>query len=353
MQKAIQNGNLPSKALIDCCTAIATRLGVENNSQNIAIEACPEEPILAERISKGVIQWSGIVGSFPPYFPKKAAIAVRTLHEIQKEGHDFGLLPLDPHQASALQTIFKNSMVLVKGASGTGKTHLLVHLLSNALSNGKRCLVVSENVGALRQIYNQLEQLGLLKYSFLLQDEFADKSVLINLLRTLANTNMPMPAYQESAYRIALDKSKRLKTKLDERYRQLRQNVFGPNNWTETVGLFLRSNRAEGKELLASHLNTTDFKFNYEEFQTLQEGIRISQPLYLKINTLRHPLCNLNDDLFKKQTASHGFNFIDQQTQTFLSKAQNYTTVTSPKRTPMPMRWQNDTRANMASTRML
>ncbi len=322
LQKAIQNGKITSKALIDCCTAIATRLGVDNNSQNITIEACPEKQILAERISKGVIQWSGIIGAFPTYFPKKTEALLPTLHEIQKEGHDFGLLSLDPHQASALQAIFKNSMVLVKGNSGTGKTHLLVHLLSNALSNGKRCLVVSENVGALRQIYNQLEQLGLLKYSFLLQDEFADKSVLLNLLLTLANTNTPTPAYQESAYRIALDKSKRLKTKLDESYRQLRQDVFGPNNWTETVGLFLRSNRAEGKELLASHLNTIDFKFNYEEFQILQEGIRISQPLYLKINTLRHPLHNLNEAIFVKQTQVDGFNFIDQQTQTFLSKAQ-------------------------------
>lgn len=322
LTKAIQNSRITPQALVSCCNEIAEKLGVENSNQSIAIEPCPNGDALEKLITQGTIQWSGVAGIFQPYFSETAKTATTTLSKGPKDGHDFGLLPLDAHQASAFQAISNHPAVLVKGASGTGKTHLLLHLLTNALSNSKRCLVVSENMGALRQVYNQLEQLGLLKYSFLLQDGGTDKSVLINLLRTIANAEAAQPAFDEPAYRIALDKSNRLKTKLDEQYQHLRRKVFGPHNWTETVGLFLRSNRVEGKELLASHLNTQDFNFTYDEFQALQEGIRISQPLYQKINTLRHPLSNLYEGVFTKQTQTDGLHFVTSQTQAFLSKAE-------------------------------
>lgn len=322
LTKAIQNSRITAQSLVSCCDEIAEKLGFENDDNKLALAPCPAGEMLKKQIAQGAIQWSGVAGIFQPYFSETTQNKPITLSEVSKNGHDFGLLALDPFQASALKSILNNSAALIKGASGTGKTHLLLHVLSNALSNGKRCLVVSENMGALRQIYNQLEILGLLKYSFLLQDGVADKAVIINLLRTIANSEAPPPVFDEPAYRVGLDKCKRLKTKLDEQYQQLRRKVFGPYNWTETVGLFLRSNRVEGKELLASHLNTQDFNFTYEEFQTLQEGIRISQPLYQKINTLRHPLSNLYEGVFTKQSLTDGLHFITFQNQAFLAKAE-------------------------------
>lgn len=323
LAKVIATGKATPEALVNSCTAIAAMLGVENMSQNIALAAAPVATALEKAFEQGIIHWSGVIGFFPPQIAPVEFSPNATIKDAEiQQKHPFGLLPLDPYQASALQHIFDNPKVLVKGAAGTGKTHLLVHLLTNALSNGKRCLVVAENVGALRQIQTRLEALGLLPYSFLLQEGNADKSVLINTLRAIANAEVPASNFDEAAFRVALDKAKRLKIKLDENYNNLRQDIFGPYNWTETVGLFLRSNRLEGKELLASHLHTNDFDFKYDEYLQLHEGIRLSQPLYQKINTLRHPLSNLHADIFIKQSQSVGYQFVTQHIHAFLEKAQ-------------------------------
>jgi hypothetical protein len=324
LNKVFKNGKINPEALVACCTEIAGMLGIENTSQHIALAECPTGAGLEKTWEQGAIQWSGILGCFPP-LPARLEVALpapESNDQGSSQKHEFGLLPLDPYQASALQAIFREQRVWVRGAAGTGKTHLLVHLLTNALSNGKRCLVVAENMGALRQVQKRLEQLGLLAYSFLLQDGVTEKPALLNALRNLASINTPTPNFDEAGFRVALDKYQRLKTKLDDNYQNLRQAIFGPYNWTETVGLFLRSNRVEGKELLTSHLHTQDFKFLYEEFAQLQEGIRYSQSFYRKINTLRHPLSNLHEAIFLQQSQTEGLHFVSQHLQTFLEKSQ-------------------------------
>ncbi len=324
LKKVVEDNQVSVEELVSSCTEIAGMLGIESTTQNIALSEYPTTAVLEQIFAQGAIEWSGVLGFFPPVFlPDKTSWEISEATDIEiPQKHDLGLLPLDPDQASALQAIFKEPKVLVKGASGSGKTHLLVHLLTNAISNGNRCLVVAENVGALQQVQKRLEQIGLLPYSFLLQDGIAEKPLLLNQLRTVANTEAIAPPFDESAFRVALDKCQRLKSKLDENYSNLRRPIFGPYNWTETVGLFLRSNRVEGKELLASHLHTQDFEFSYDEYLQLREGIRISQPLYQKINTLRHPLSNLYGAIFIKKSQTEGFQFVSQQLHTFLEKAQ-------------------------------
>lgn len=322
LSKAVQKGKITPKALVECCNEIAANLGVENNSQSIAITECPTAEELTDLAGRGAIQWSGVVGLFPPQIPAVAmAEAWNLSEETRYKGHDFGLLPLDPHQATAFQTIWGEKTTVVEGNAGTGKTHLLVHLLTNALSNGHRCLVVSENLGALHQVQNRLAQLGLTQFNFLFQDSITDKPVLLDFLRTIANADLAPAIYDKNNYRAWLDKSTRLKTKLDENYRAVRREVFGPLHWTGTVGQFLRSNRMEGKELLSSQLNPQDFEFTYDEYLNLQQSIETSFPLYSKINTLKHPLSNLHPEIFTTQSKEASLDYMTKQLNAFLDKA--------------------------------
>lgn len=322
LSNAVRQRKITPKALVECCNEIAANLGVENNSQSIAITECPMAEELADLTGRGAIQWSGVVGLFPPQIPATTMAEDWNLcEETRHKGHEFGLLPLDPHQATAFQTILSEKTTVVEGNAGTGKTHLLVHLLTNALSNGHRCLVVSENLGALHQVQNRLAQLGLTQFSFLFQDSMTDKPVLLDFLRTIANADLAPATYDETNYRAWLDKSTRLKTKLDEIYQAVRREIFGPLHWTGTVGQFLRSNRIEGKELLSSQLNPQDFEFTYDEYLNLQESIEISFPLYSKINTLKHPLSNLHPEIFTKQSKEASLDYITKQLNAFLDKA--------------------------------
>lgn len=322
LSKAVRQGKITPKALVECCNEIAAHLGVENDSQSITITECPTAEALADLALQGAIQWSGVVGLFPPQIPVAAMAEDWSLTEdITYKGHDFGLLPLDPYQSTAFQSILKQKTTIVEGNAGTGKTHLLVHLLTNALSNGHRCLVVSENLGALHQVQNRLAQVGLTQFNFLFQDSMTDKPVLLDFLRNIANADLAPAIYDENNYRAWLDKSTRLKNKLDENYQAVRRNIFGPLHWTGTVGQFLRSNRIEGKELLSSQLNPQDFEFSYDEYLNLQQSIATSFPLYSKINTLKHPLSNLHPGVFTKQSKESSLDYITQQIKAFLDKA--------------------------------
>ncbi len=320
----VQGGKISARALVKCCEEIAARLGVENTSQSIAVAECPDAFELEAALDKGVIQWSGVVGLFPPPMPlANLPEDWPLLAETGHEGHDFGLLPLDPHQASALQMIFSQKTTVVEGNAGTGKTHLLVHLLTNALANGQHCLVVSENLGALRQIQNRLAQLGLAQYNFLLQEPANDKPVLLDLLRAIAHADTLPPVFDETNYRTVLDKGIRLKNRLDGHYRAVRRSIFGPLNWVQTVGQFLRSNRLEGKELLTSQLNPQDFSFYYEEYLRLQDAINTSFPLYIKVNTLKHPLSDLHEAIFTKKGKAESLDYLTRQLNAFLDKAES------------------------------
>lgn len=322
LQRIAASEQASPRALLTICQEIAETLKLTNDSQNAAIMTCPTPEELTEAATQGVLQWSGIVGLFPPQIPAEPLAEDFALNaQAAHNGHSFGLLPLDPYQATALERIFLQKTTIVEGSAGTGKTRLLAYLLTNALSNGARCLVVSENLGALRQTQDHLSRLGLSQLSFLLQDGYADKSVLLDLLRAIANSDSPPPVFQATDFRAALDKCNRLKAKLDENYRSVRHSIFGPHNWTQTVGRFLRSNRIEGKELLSSQLNPQDFAFDYEEFLKLNDQIKTSHPLYAKVNTLKHPLSDLHPTVFTKKDKTASLAFIQTQLKTFTDKA--------------------------------
>lgn len=322
LERLAEREQASPQALLRVCQEIAEALDLSNDSQNAAIMTCPTPEELSQAAAQGVLQWSGMVGLFPPQIPAEPLADNFTLFtEVPTKGHAFGMLPLDPYQATALERILSQKTTIIEGSAGTGKTRLLAHLLTNALSNGARCLVVSENLGALRQAQDHLSRLGLSQLSFLLQDGHSDKSVLLDLLRAIANSDSLPPSFQATEFRAALDKCNRLKAKLDETYRSVRRSIFGPHNWTQTVGRFLRSNRIEGKELLSSQLNPQDFTFDYEEFLKLNDQIKTSHPLYAKVNTLKHPLSDLHPTVFTKKDKTASLAFIESQLKTFTDKA--------------------------------
>ncbi len=323
LTRTIQQGTIRARALVDCCLELAELAGLDNTAQQLAVmEAPTSDEALTALQNRGTILWSGVVGMFPPQPLNPYAtpdISERTLPE--PTGHEFGLLDTDPAQASAFKVIHNNNCTFVQGASGSGKTHLLLHLLSNALSNGKRCLVVAESFGALQQIQERLAQLELATYSFLLRNGFTDKTILLDLLRAVATAETAETDHDEAEFRAALDKCKRLKAKLDAQYHTVKQQLLGPYTWTQVVGMFLRSNRTEGRELLSGQLNTQDFDFQYDEYLQLQQDIRTAFPLYQKVNTLRHPLSNLHQHLFIKNNKSQALHNIQKLLAAFLDKA--------------------------------
>lgn len=314
--------HITAATLADFSTRLSQALELEHVNQTVAISDCPTAEELAKAAGRGSFHWSGVIGIYPPMPPVLEEVPALHSVPVEHQGHHFGLLDLDPFQAAAKQRFFENTLSLVEGVPGAGKTYLITHLLTNALSNGEKSLVISKSADGLKEIQHHLSQLGIDQFNFLLKDQLSDQGLMFELLRAAAETG-PVPVNHNPEYfRIVMGKTQREERKLSTAYKGVHTPVFNNENWTETVGLFMQSNRVEGKELLSTQLNTPDFTYEYGEYQTLERAIEVCHRLYQEVKTLRHPLRNLNAGIFVHKSKEEALEFVQDQLRHYIGKGE-------------------------------
>lgn len=299
---------------------LSLSLNLDNDSQSLAITPAPDPEQLQALESEKSLLWSGVIGLFPALFVSEETAEAPVSESVPVAGHNFGLLPQDPYQASALAAARSQSLTWVEGLAGTGKTHLLTQIVSMALANSQKCLVVSPSMANLTEIQNKLAKLGVQQLLYLIRNPETETGMLLDFLRAMAEGVRSLPDLDTSQFKIYLDRCEREKRKLDERYAAVRKPVFGPYDWAETVGLYLESNRKVGKELLNMQLYTQDFEFNDSEFLDLSHAISSSYPLYQKVNTLKHDLNELHPNIFLRMEKEEGRVFAADRLEIFHEK---------------------------------
>jgi len=308
------------------CAEIAARLNFEVYGKIGEIIPSPGIDEIGTFTQNGTLHWSGVLGLYPPqhhrwkpdnarpedvFVPSEAGEADKFVFSYQAD---------DPEQSTALETIARQKITVVEGVDALGKTQTLVNLLINALSEGKKCLVVSERVQSLRFTQELLAKAGIFQLHFLLDDALNDKVQLLELLRTTAAGGGRDVVHKQNDFNSKKTKYLQAKDTLQQAYSAVKRKIFGDKDWTETVGLFMASNRIEGKERLASHLNASDFTFLSNEHEQLVAGILRSEPLFENVKTLSHPLSNLNEQIFINSDARKSQLFIESNLRVFIGK---------------------------------
>ncbi len=258
----------------------------------------PDPVAVAENAPAGTWQSSAALSIFPltphPDLYREPA----TVSSVSK-GHSFGPLPLDPFQASAAAGTLQQGVAKVAGLPGSGKNYWLSHLIHRALSNGQNVLVVSEQIGLLERLAQQLDRTGLEGMSFLLGNFERDYPLLIEILRSKqdARTIPVDPDKHQQRVRSLRDRHDRLRAA----FRASRNSVFDHYSWVETVGRYLEQRQKADKGLLASHLSYADFTLTHEEYEQISYALETLRPLYNRLGTLRHPLQQLHPHWFTEQ----------------------------------------------------
>ncbi|MBI1227895.1 MAG: hypothetical protein GC192_21865 [Bacteroidetes bacterium] len=309
------------------CGELAARLNFEIFGQ-------ADEPIPAPGIDEigsftqtGALQWSGVLGLYPPQNSRWTPDDSRP-EDVFVPAEDnepaefvFAYQPDDPEQTTALEIIAKQKITVVEGEDALGKAQTLVNLLINALSEGKKCLVVSERTQSLKFTQHLISKAGIFQHHFLLDDALGDKMPLLELLRTAAIGGGREVTHKQDNFNSKKSKYLHARSAVQQTYMSVRQKIFGDKDWTETVGLFMASHRIEGKERLASHLVATDFSFLPNEHEQIVAGILRSEPLFEAIKTLTHPLSNLNDQIFVNSELKKSQQFVETNLRLFMAKA--------------------------------
>ncbi len=84
---------------------------------------------------------------------------------------------------------------VVRGPPGTGKSQAIANITANAISKGKRVLVVCQKRAALDVVYQRLDKVGLGKYTALIHDHLADRQALYKKLTTVIESHIDLSGY--------------------------------------------------------------------------------------------------------------------------------------------------------------
>jgi hypothetical protein len=313
---------LTGTAFAQFCENVRAQLILREDGLPLSIKPFPSSDDLTS--GESLLCWSAVAGIFPT-LPRTALVppptSVPTLSaDAAPWGHTFSMLPLDPSQRSVMGYVQQHALTLVEGASGSGKTYLLSAILMNALSNGKKCLVVSKSVNTLRRAQKLLLDKGIGELSFVIRDLEGDKMMLADMLRMRAESKSKAQLNPE-IFKTTINKTLREQGKLDKAWENLHAPLFGDMSFSDTVGRYLRANRTEGKELLHSQLNPQEFLLNNDEYERIVAVIYASEPLFRRFPTLHHPLNKLSHYIFAEDAAKKALSFTQSQVLTLLNKA--------------------------------
>ena len=105
------------------------------------------------------------------------------------------VLDSDSSQDQVILESKRNSLVVVRGPPGTGKSQVITNLISDALTNNKKILVVCQKRAALDVVYQRLGKVGLEKFVVVLDKEHEDR---VKMYQQLYDTIEDPGHYSES-----------------------------------------------------------------------------------------------------------------------------------------------------------
>jgi len=210
----------------------------------------------------------------------------------------------DPSQQGILSTLNSKPRKIIQGPPGTGKSQTLTALITNALANNLKCLVVCEKKTALDVIKHNLEkeseQIGVL--SAVIEDINKDRDEIVNSVRDRFNNLSSYNNYNTANYDFLIKNLENTVAEFNKQHRLLDKQIFHGKKWTNLVGEFLKYNRQVEQGKLKYKLDYKQFKFNETELFEIVSKIKTARKLYQDVLTLNHPLEILSDGVFTDET---------------------------------------------------
>jgi very-short-patch-repair endonuclease len=209
----------------------------------------------------------------------------------------------DPSQQEILTTLGIEPKKIIQGPPGTGKSQSLTALITNALANNLKCLVVCEKKTALDVIKNNLhkenDQLGAL--AAVVEDINKDRDGIVNSVRDRLGNLSHYANFNQTNYTTVREMVESKAAELNHQHKQLDKKIYLGKSWTELVGEFLKRQKIADFAELKPKLDYKQFKFqdDEKELSEIVSKIKIAKKLYADVNRLDHPLEILSDVVFK------------------------------------------------------
>jgi len=332
----LEDSIIDSHELLELTKEFLHRFGSELDDNTISdkiFNICHSEKLLTKCdliTDKPAITGSGVFGL---YINQKQSIIedVKKLSE-KIESHNeelineefninpFSSVATDPSQQSVLNNISGNKKIIIHGPPGTGKSQSLTAIITNALANKAKCLIVCEKRTALDVIYNNLSEVGLEVLCGLIEDTSKDRRKIVDKAREtiddVLQTKYKYTNYHfdKNAYHRMLKEVKQIAFSLNCLHRQIDNKLLGDTNWSSIVGQFLKITKSnESFNQLERKLPNDQFTFTENEYIILKDIVGEAQDLYNEYNEVDSSLEKLNYSSFVDKQYLDVKSFFNQQ----------------------------------------
>lgn len=269
-----------------------------------------------KKIGSPVVYNSGVFGLFKT--PKEPLIKdIKTL--IDKSGElkydklqidpyqkvKFSAIDTDPAQQRALINLGISSRLIIHGPPGTGKSQTLTAIITNALFNKAKCLVVCEKRTALEVILKNLTGLGLGSLCGLIEDVNRDRRKIVDAVRD--HKPQVNPVNRSILNNIFTETNEAISV-VNNNHVFYGNNLLNDMSWGDLVGLLLK-NSDDDKNYLKLYRNLKSLQIDFtaenisEKYNTALNNVSKNSKLFKAAEAELDIFKILNDDLFKSRSA--------------------------------------------------
>lgn len=156
--------------------------------------------------------------------------------------HKNSTIEVDPSQNSVVRSLSNNDKIVIQGPPGTGKSQTLTAIITTALSNKKKVLVVCEKRTALEVIYtNIVKKYPLLSKSIaIIEDVTTDRNSIVKNVRD-RETSTQFEQIRQNDNNIKTDTEyfERIITDVEQDYKNLRELIHEDKRWIDLVAKWM------------------------------------------------------------------------------------------------------------------
>lgn len=309
----LEDGILDKEELLELTKNILRQLHNQNEDMNLKIERCPDAKLI-DAISNDTpwIQWSGIFGI---YLSQNETI-IHSTEELldrfneftnqklileQFQTYSISSIETDPSKEEIINTLTRDEIKLIQGPPGTGKSQSITSIVSNALANNAKCLIVCEKKTALDVIYNNLLDIGLSNFVAMIDDVNKDRKKIIEKARDIKESSH-FTLFSQINFDEKYNRFNQLKREINDKHAEALKKVFGDLTWKQLIGLYLKSTKSGDILLLDQKLNYKNLIFNHREYVELSSQVEEAASLFMEVSQNSEIIfCLVKNSLFTKE----------------------------------------------------
>ena len=193
------------------------------------------------------------------------------------------VLESDSSQDAVIIESKKSDLVVVRGPPGTGKSQVIVNLISDALTNDKKVLVACQKRAALEVVRQRLAKIGLDRYAVFLEKEIDDRRKMYQQIYGIIEAESKPTQNTDVTIKQISGKIDKCVSNLSEFGLALRREYFGGATAHKIYS------RANGNHSPVLDLSSVDLKLDWTDLDEYIQKIKNIEDAFKKFEDDNHP----------------------------------------------------------------